>query len=152
MSCRLRLTQRVLRSSRRTAGALLLLPKEVINRLHTRDGEPLFLNRSFGGWLPAHALRSRLRRKNGEGGHHRPLPQYTPRSGKVKAPVWIDERDALALHNRLLALHGGGVGLRDDGLLKSALAWPRNSTSPVPSLWGNFELTADVAAVRLVVD
>jgi death-on-curing protein len=40
-------------------------------------------------------------------------------------PVWIDERDALALHDRLLALHGGAVGLRDDGLLKSALARPQ---------------------------
>jgi death-on-curing protein len=42
----------------------------------------------------------------------------------VKEPVWIDERDALALHDRLLALHGGAVGLRDDGLLKS-LARPQ---------------------------
>ena len=43
----------------------------------------------------------------------------------MKAPVWIDERDALALHDSLLALHGGAVGLRDNGLLKSALARPR---------------------------
>jgi death on curing protein len=43
----------------------------------------------------------------------------------VKEPVWIDERDALALHDRLLALHGGAVGLRDDALLKSALARPQ---------------------------
>jgi death on curing protein len=43
----------------------------------------------------------------------------------VKEPIWIDERDALALHDRLLALHGGGVGLRSDALLKSALARPR---------------------------
>jgi death-on-curing protein len=43
----------------------------------------------------------------------------------VKEQVWIDERDALALHDRLLALHGGAVGLRDDGLLKSALARPQ---------------------------
>ena len=43
----------------------------------------------------------------------------------MKSPVWIDERDALALHDRLLALHGGAVGLRDDGLLKSALARPQ---------------------------
>jgi death-on-curing protein len=43
----------------------------------------------------------------------------------VKEPVWIDERDALTLHDRLLALHGGAVGLRDDGLLKSALARPQ---------------------------
>ena len=40
-------------------------------------------------------------------------------------PLWIEERDALALHDRLLALHGGAVGLRDSGLLQSALARPR---------------------------
>jgi death on curing protein len=28
----------------------------------------------------------------------------------VKEPVWIDEMDALALHDRLLALHGGAAG------------------------------------------
>ena len=43
----------------------------------------------------------------------------------MKEPVWIDERDARALHDRLLALHGGAAGLRDDSLLKSALARPR---------------------------
>jgi death on curing protein len=42
----------------------------------------------------------------------------------VKGPVWIDERDGRALHARLLALHGGAPGLRQDGLLKSALARP----------------------------
>ncbi len=40
-------------------------------------------------------------------------------------PVWIDKRDALTLHDRLLALHGGAAGLRDDGLLQSALARPQ---------------------------
>jgi death-on-curing protein len=40
-------------------------------------------------------------------------------------PIWIDEREALILHDRLLALHGGAAGVRDDGLLKSALARPR---------------------------
>jgi death-on-curing protein len=44
----------------------------------------------------------------------------------VKKPVWIDERDALVLHDRLLALHGGARGLRDSGLLKSALARPQH--------------------------
>lgn len=43
----------------------------------------------------------------------------------MREPVWIDERDALALHDRLLALHGGAAGLRDGNLLKSALARPR---------------------------
>jgi death on curing protein len=43
----------------------------------------------------------------------------------VSELVWIDEREALALHNRLLALHGGAPRLRDLGLLQSALARPR---------------------------
>jgi len=51
----------------------------------------------------------------------------------VKEPVRIDERDALALHDRLLALHGGAVGLRDDGLLKSALARPQQHFAYVES-------------------
>jgi death on curing protein len=43
----------------------------------------------------------------------------------LKKLIWVDERDALALHDRLLALHGGAAGLRDDALLKSALARPQ---------------------------
>ena len=44
---------------------------------------------------------------------------------KKKAPLWIEERDVLAIHDRLLALHGGATGLRDRSLLVSALARPR---------------------------
>jgi death on curing protein len=40
-------------------------------------------------------------------------------------PLWIDETDVLALHDRLLAFHGGAPGVRDDGLLESALARAR---------------------------
>ncbi len=43
----------------------------------------------------------------------------------MREPIWVDERDALTLQDRLLALHGGAVGLRDGGLLKSALARPQ---------------------------
>ena len=39
--------------------------------------------------------------------------------------IWLDERDVPALHDRLLALHGGAAGVRDAGLLKSALARPQ---------------------------
>lgn len=39
--------------------------------------------------------------------------------------VWIDEREALILHDRLLGLHGGASGVRDAGLLKSALTRPQ---------------------------
>ncbi len=44
---------------------------------------------------------------------------------KKKEPLWIKERDVLAIHDRLLALHGGATRLRDRGLLESALARPR---------------------------
>ena len=40
-------------------------------------------------------------------------------------PLWIEEQDALALHDRLLALHGGPAGVRDAALLQSALARPQ---------------------------
>ncbi|MGA2300549.1 MAG: type II toxin-antitoxin system death-on-curing family toxin [Candidatus Acidiferrum sp.] len=43
----------------------------------------------------------------------------------MSKPLWIDERDALALHDRLLALDGGAAGVRDEGLLQSALARPQ---------------------------
>lgn len=41
-------------------------------------------------------------------------------------PTWLDRADAIAIHDRQLAEHGGGVGVRDAGLLESALARPVN--------------------------
>ena len=37
-------------------------------------------------------------------------------------PVWLSTAVVLAFHDRMLAAHGGGPGLRDAGLLDSALA------------------------------
>jgi len=39
---------------------------------------------------------------------------------------WIDKRALLLLHADSLAEHGGAAGLRDEGLLDSALARPLN--------------------------
>ena len=39
--------------------------------------------------------------------------------------VWIDRALALAMHDRQLAEHGGGSGVRDEGMLDSALARPQ---------------------------
>ena len=39
--------------------------------------------------------------------------------------VWIEKRLALAIHDRQLAEHGGGTGVRDEALLDSALARPQ---------------------------
>lgn len=39
---------------------------------------------------------------------------------------WISQAVVLAIHNEQLAEHGGGTGIRDNGLLKSALDRPKN--------------------------
>jgi death on curing protein len=39
---------------------------------------------------------------------------------------WIDRRALELLHHESLATHGGASGLRDEGLLESALARPLN--------------------------
>lgn len=41
-------------------------------------------------------------------------------------PRWVSKEALLALHDRSLALHGGALGVRDEGLLESALARPAN--------------------------
>ena len=56
---------------------------------------------------------------------------------------WIDKQDCLGFHNMLLARFGGLEGLRDEGLLESALAKPlqlQNCGSP-----GIFDLAAAYA-------
>ena len=53
--------------------------------------------------------------------------------------VWIERALALALHERQLAEHGGGTGVRDEGLLESALAKPQQLFAygdPPPDLAG----------------
>jgi len=39
--------------------------------------------------------------------------------------IWIEKRFALAIHDRQLSEHGGIPGVRDEGLLDSALARPQ---------------------------
>jgi death-on-curing protein len=56
--------------------------------------------------------------------------------------VWIEKGLVLAMHDRQLAEHGGTGGVRDDGLLESALARPQQLYAygdPAPDL-------ADLAA------
>ncbi|HSV60919.1 MAG TPA: type II toxin-antitoxin system death-on-curing family toxin [Variovorax sp.] len=53
---------------------------------------------------------------------------------------WLDQGALMLLHEESLAEHGGAPGLRDEGLLKSALARPLNLLS-----YGDPDL-ADLAA------
>lgn len=53
---------------------------------------------------------------------------------------WVDKRALLLLHAESLAEHGGSAGVRDEGLLDSALARPLNLVA-----YGNPDF-ADLAA------
>lgn len=56
-------------------------------------------------------------------------------------PIWLDVEIALAIHDGQLAEHGGGTGVRDRGMLDSALARPVNRWS-----YGETDLAALAAA------
>lgn len=56
-------------------------------------------------------------------------------------PHWLDSRDALAIHDRQIAEHGGISGVRDSNLLDSALARPINQWN-----YGTDDLAALAAA------
>jgi death on curing protein len=56
-------------------------------------------------------------------------------------PRWLDAAIALAIHDRQLSEHGGSSGIRDPGMLESALARPINSRS-----YGEDDLAALAAA------
>lgn len=44
----------------------------------------------------------------------------------MNEPVWVSKKAVLAMHTVQLAEHGGSEGIRDETLLDSALAKPRN--------------------------
>ena len=44
----------------------------------------------------------------------------------MNEPVWVTEEDCLSFHDKLLARFGGASGVRDKGLLLSALARPQH--------------------------
>lgn len=44
----------------------------------------------------------------------------------MNEPVWVLKKTILAIHEEQLSEHGGEGGLRDEGLLDSALSRPKN--------------------------
>lgn len=55
----------------------------------------------------------------------------------MRTPRWVRDDVVLAIHDRLLAEHGGAEGVRDSGLLESALNRPKFAfkyTKPKPDL------------------
>jgi death-on-curing protein len=53
-------------------------------------------------------------------------------------PLWMEYADAVVAHDLELAAHGGSAGIRDAGLLDSALARARN-------MWAYAETTPSLA-------
>jgi len=45
----------------------------------------------------------------------------------MKEPYWISRIECLALHDMMLGNYGGAEGVRDEGLLESALARPQQA-------------------------
>jgi len=44
-------------------------------------------------------------------------------------PFWLTRQIIVAIHDEQLTIHGGASGLRDDGMLESALDRPKNKWS-----------------------
>ena len=65
-------------------------------------------------------------------------------------PHWISKKALLLLHEESLAEFGGARGLRDEGLLESALARPQNAHSYKPDITIP-ELAASAAWQRMWV-
>ena len=45
----------------------------------------------------------------------------------MSEPIWVLAESVKAIHKRQIAEHGGDAGIRDSGLLESALAKPKNT-------------------------
>jgi death-on-curing protein len=47
----------------------------------------------------------------------------------MSEPFWLTRQIIIAIHDEQLAIHGGASGLRDEGMLESALDRPKNKWS-----------------------
>jgi death-on-curing protein len=58
----------------------------------------------------------------------------------MEQPLWMEAVDAVLAHDLSIAAHGGSLGIRDPGLLESALARPKN-------IWAYAETPPSLAAL-----
>jgi death-on-curing protein len=47
----------------------------------------------------------------------------------MSEPFWLTRQIVIAIHDEQLSIHGGASGLRDEGMLESALDRPKNKWS-----------------------
>jgi hypothetical protein len=104
----------------------LVLPKQALAHLKAGEGDTVCLT-DAAERQRADDRQSRSLPANGSGqGCHAPLSQHAPRTGEMKTPVWVLRETVLTLHEQSLAEFGGAAGIRDEGLLDSALGKPEN--------------------------
>jgi len=53
----------------------------------------------------------------------------------VSEPLWVSEKLVLMVHDMLLAEHGGLSGIRDQGMLDSALSKPQQLHNYKPEVF-----------------
>ena len=64
----------------------------------------------------------------------------------MSEPIWLTRQIIVAIHDEQLAIHGGASGLRDEGMLESALDRPRNKWA-----YENAELAELAAAYAFAI-
>ena len=102
----------------------VILPKELLAKLGVGKGDTVYaIDQPDGIKLtvadPEFEAQMAVARKSDEA-----LAECAARAGDVT--VWLVRQLVLAIHDEQLAEHGGALGIRDEGLLESALARPLN--------------------------
>ena len=113
----------------------LLLPRELMQRLDLKRGQELHITELAGGGFQAmpydpdfEKTMEIARPDHGQvPGHARGACKMSGADmSEPKEPLWITYEQAIAIHSRQLRRFGGAPGLRDEGMLRSALERPIN--------------------------
>ena len=104
----------------------VILPKETLARLNVQRGDTLYITEGPEG-IRLSPFDEEFARADGSRARDYARESGRPaKAGGVNEPTWIRQDVVLAMHEEALLLHGGPEGVRDVGLLESALARPRN--------------------------
>jgi death-on-curing protein len=113
------------------SSAGVVLPKEALARLKVKKGDKLFLLETADGYeivptIPSSISRWRRSKKGCGATAMLSASLHNSANAAQGAGLARPGRAGVAVHKKLIAEHGGAQGIRDRGLLKSALARPAN--------------------------
>ncbi len=120
----------------------VILPKELLARLNLKEGDKFYPVEQPDGSLrlspfdPKHAADHGNRPQ----GHAR-ISRYVCSACKMSEPIWLDVDEVIDMHAEQLAIFGGPEGIRDRGLLESAVLRPVNQWN-----YGQADMAALAAA------